>query len=342
MNFISLYKLAILVSIILLLTMFECGSGEHQKVRIENGTEYMVGYESCLFFTPEVGLMGGEKEGNACLWKTNDGGRNWQINRLKSGTVWDLTEKDGVAYATVETREKDTLLYTHSVYTSSDQGENWQLKCEMVTKESFLNLLVVDDRRMFMVLSRSLLETRNGGKDWQMVRNDDCRKVSIDDKYLYYKISNILFRHGPFDYLVRRSLESGKEQLIRLPKGVCIKKICGDVVFLEKGQHMKFYQIEEDMSLTFLGQLKQQNYGVDYVDYMSRCGNQLFVYLSVGMAVKKLFYSPDGGRHWKHVDKLIICDSPICMLADSTDVRIFISDTPNYMLSYRHKRIFSD
>ena len=89
-----------------------------------------------------------------------------------------------------------------------------------------------------------------------MVRNDDCRKVSIDDKYLYYMISSILFRQGPFDYLVRRSLESGKEQLIRLPKGICIKEICGDVVILAKEQHLRSYRIEEDMSLTCFGQAK--------------------------------------------------------------------------------------
>ncbi len=338
MNFIFPYKLVILVGIILLLSMFECGSGERQKVRIESGTEYMVSYECCLFFTPEVGLMGGEKEGNACYWKTNDGGRNWQINRLRSGTVWDLTEKDGVAYATVEKREKDTLLYTHSVYTSSDQGGNWQLKCEMVTKESFLDLLVVDDRRMFMVLSRGLLETRNGGKNWQMVRNDDCRKVSIDDKYLYYMISSILFRQGPFDYLVRRSLESGKEQLIRLPKGICIKEICGDVVILAKEQHLRSYRIEEDMSLTFLGKLKQRAYSVDY---MNRYGNQLFVDLPIGIAVNKLLYSPDGGVHWKYVDKGTWF-GPTCMLADSTHVRMFIIDPHLYLKSYTHERIWAD
>ena len=267
--------------------MFECGSGEHRKMRIESGIKNLAYYESCLFFTPEIGLVGGQKEGNAYCWKTTDGGRHWQQKKkLANGMVWDLTEKDGVAYATVVKREKDTLLYTHSVYISCDQGENWQLKCEIVAENTFIDLLVLNDKRMFMVLNYGLLETQDGGKEWQMVRNDVCWKVSVDDKYLYYMISRRRILPIPTDYLVRRSLKSGRERFYKLPDGVKVEATCGDVVILAKEQHLRSYRIEEDMSLTFLGQLKQQNYGVEYVDYMSRCGNQLFVYLSVGMAVK--------------------------------------------------------
>ena len=338
MNFIFPYKLVILIGIILLLSMFECGSGEHQKVKIESGTEYMVGYESCLFFTPEVGLMGGEKEGNACLWKTNDGGRHWQQQKLTAGILEDLTEQNGIVYATVEKREKDTLLYTHSIYTSFDQGESWQLKCEIVTEEAFIDLLVLDDKRMFIVLNYSLMETQNGGKEWQMVRNEGCRQISVDDKYLYYMISRISPEYVPINYLVRRSLKSGREQLHKFPAGVQIGEICGDVVLLRKERYLKSFRIEEDMSLTFLGTLKQQNYGVEY---MSRQKEQLFVHLFVDIGLCKLFYSPNGGVDWKYVGKSMK-KKTICMLTDSTHIRIFILDTPYYLRSYTHERIWTD
>ena len=340
MNFIFLHRLILLVGLIVLLTMIKCGPGKRQEIKAESGIEYMDYCKSCLFFTPEVGLMGGEKEGNACYWKTTDGGRHWQQQKLTRGSVDDLTERDGVVYATVEKREKDTLLYTHSIYTSFDQGESWQLKCEMVTEESFIDLLVLDDNRMFMVMSNSILETQNGGKEWQMVRDEGCPQVSVDDKYLYYVISRnrILPKYIPIHYLVRRSLKSGRERFYKLPDGVKVEATCGDVIILEKEQHLRSYRIEEDMSLTFLGKLKQRAYSVDY---MNRCGNQLFVDLPIGIAVNKLFYSPDGGVHWKYVDKGTWF-GPTCMLADSTHVRMFIIDPHLYLKSYTHERIWAE
>lgn len=338
MNFIFPYKLVILVSIILLLSMFECGSGKRKTVWIKDKIEYERSYSSCLFFTPKMGLLGGGKEGDACCWKTTDGGRHWQQQKLARGSVDNLTERNGVVYATVEKQEKDTLLYTHSIYTTTNQGESWQLKCEMVTKESFVDLLILDDKRMFMVLYSSLLETQNGGKEWQMVRDDFCRKVSIDDKYLYYMISRISSKHIPIHYLVRRSLKSGREQLHKFPNGVEVEAICGNMIILAKERYLRSYRIEEDMSLTFLGQLKQQAYSVDY---MSRCGNQLFANLFVNQGTQKLFYSPDGGVHWEYSGKSTT-RKPTCMLADSTHVRIYIFDSPYYLSFYTHKRILSD
>ena len=339
MNFIFPYRLVILVSIILLLSMFECGSGKRKKTWIKSEIEYMMRY-SCLFLTPEVGFFGGEKEGNACYWKTTDGGRHWQQQKLTAGVLKDLTERDGVVYATVEKREKDTLLYTHSIYSSIDQGESWQLKCEMVTKESFFDLLVLDDKRMFMVLNYGLLETQDGGKEWQMVRNDVCWKVSVDDKYLYYMISRrrILPKYIPTDYLVRRSLKSGREQMRKLPDGIEVEATCGNVVILAKERYLRSYRIEEDMSLTFLGQMKEKAYSVDY---MNRCGNQLFANLFIDQGTQKLFYSPDGGVHWEYSGKSTTRE-PTCMLVDSTHVRIYIFDSPYYLSSYTHERIWAD
>ncbi len=340
MNFIFPYKFVILVGIILLLSMFECGSGKRKTVWIKDKIEYERSYSSCLFFTPKMGLLGGGKEGDACCWKTTDGGRHWQQQKLARGSVDNLTERNGVVYATVEKQEKDTLLYTHSIYTSTDQGESWQLKCEMVTKESFFDLLVLDDKRMFMVLNYGLLETQDGGKEWQMVRNDVCWKVSVDDKYLYYMISRrrILPKYIPTDYLVRRSLKSGREQMRKLPDGIEVEATCGNVVILAKERYLRSYRIEEDMSLTFLGQMKEQAYSVDY---MNRCGNQLFANLFIDQGTQKLFYSPDGGVHWEYSGKSTTRE-PTCMLVDSTHVRIYIFDSPYYLSSYTHERIWAD
>ncbi len=295
---------------------------------------------SCLFLTPEVGLMGGQKEGSACCWKTTDGGRHWQQQKLTAGILKDLTERDGVVYATIEKREKDTLLYTHSIYTTTNQGENWQLKCELVTEETFIDLLVWDDNRMFMVLNQGLLETLNGGKEWQMVRNEVCRKVSVDDKYLYYMISRSRYspKYIPIHYLVRHSLKSGREQFCKLPDSVEVEATCGNVVILAKERYLRSYRIEEDMSLTFLGQMKEQAYSVDY---MNRCGNQLFANLFIDQGTQKLFYSPDGGVHWEYSGKSTTRE-PTCMLVDSTHVRIYIFDSPYYLSSYTHERIWAD
>ncbi len=110
------------------------------------------------------------------------------------------------------------------------------------------------------------------------------------------------------------------------------------MVILAKEQHLRSYRIEEDMSLTFLGKLKQRAYSVDY---MNRYGNQLFVDLPIGIAVNKLLYSPDGGVHWKYVDKGTWF-GPTCMLADSTHVRMFIIDPHLYLKSYTHERIWAE
>ncbi len=284
--------------------------------------------------------MGGQKEGSACCWKTTDGGRHWQQQKLTAGILKDLTERDGVVYATIEKREKDTLLYTHSIYTTTNQGENWQLKCELVTEETFIDLLVWDDNRMFMVLNQGLLETLNGGKEWQMVRNEVCRKVSVDDKYLYYMISRSRYspKYIPIHYLVRHSLKSGREQFCKLPDSVEVEATCGNVVILAKERYLRSYRIEEDMSLTFLGQMKEQAYSVDY---MNRCGNQLFANLFIDQGTQKLFYSPDGGVHWEYSGKSTTRE-PTCMLVDSTHVRIYIFDSPYYLSSYTHERIWAD
>lgn len=341
MNFIFPYRLVILVSIILLLSMFECESGEHRKMRIESGIKNLAYYESCLFFTPEIGLVGGQKEGNAYCWKTTDGGRHWQQKKkLANGMVWDLTEKDGVAYATVVKREKDTLLYTHSVYISCDQGENWQLKCEIVAENTFIDLLVLNDKRMFMVLKTGLLETRDGGKNWELTRErEPCRKLSIDDKYLYYSFFHTSPERVSIYYLVRRSLTSGKERLVKLPIGHDVNATCGDVVIIGKSKHMGSYRLEEDMTLTFLGQLKQQSYDIEYI---YRQGKQLYATMMVSIGLYKLLYSPDGGHRWKFVDKGSWGGAPTCMLSDSSQVQIFILDMPHWLRSYQHKRIFSD
>lgn len=315
-----------------------CPTGKRKTVWIEDEIEYERRYASCLFFTPEVGLLGGEKEGNACCWKTTDSGRHWQQKKLAGGVLKDLTEQDGVVYATVERREKDTLLYTHSVYTSCDQGESWQLKCEMVTEEAFIDLVVLDSTRMFMVLLSSLLETQDGGEKWQIVRDDWCRKVSMDDKYLYYMIHRRSPEDILIDCLVRRSLKSGKERLLKFPAGVDLEETCGNVILLEKEQCIRSYRIEENMSLTFLGKLNQKAFSVDY---MSRCGEQLFANLFIGISTQKLFYSPDGGVHWKYAGRSTTRE-PICMQADSTHLRIFISTGPYYLQSYTHKRIGAD
>lgn len=344
MTFIFPYRLVILAGIILLLTMVECGPGKRQEIKAESGIEYMDYCKSCLFFTPKVGLMGGKRGDCACLWKTIDGGRNWRQKWLPGYMISDLTERDGVIYATVYQWRRDMSSFTYSVYTSCDQGESWEWKCNMKTEESLVDVLVVDNKRMFMVLDSGLLETRNGGRnwqtlwggDWQMLR-DNGQKISMDDNYLYYSVYRVSPDNVPIHYIVRRSLESDKEDSLRLPAGDRVEAICGNIAILREKPFMT-YRIEEDMSLTFLGLLKQSAFSVEYI---SRCGEQLFVNMQTSSLGFKNFYSPDGGRHWKYVNRSE-SSVPISILSDSKHVWTFVIENHNSLLSYRYKRILSD
>ena len=301
--------------IFIVLILMLSGCSPVQKVKIESGR--VLG-DCILFPCPSIGLVGGcmckdinEKipqservrygQFDAMWWRSIDGGRNWTSQKLTDGVLQELVVKDDIVYAVVN-RGYETFIYE-----SRNFGADWTFKCGI--KDSMVRLHVRDSNWMIGYIGYKLCETKDGGKNWHILKTSyRVLDEFYHDRYVYY-LSYLKETPQRDDLLVRYDLYTGEEKMQRLPAGSNVEVGKENIIFVKGGNadELDVYRINDDFSLTRLSTIKDREF--ISVDYVGIHGDEIYIYLvfkieNIFRANESFYYSSDRGRNWNKLGSM--------------------------------------
>lgn len=311
------------IFIVLILMLSGCSPVNRQKIRVESGLDYGEFRKCILFPCPSIGLMGGyvckdineetpqsERVGygifDAMCWRSIDGGRNWTSQKLTDGALQELVVKDNIVYAVVNPKSNEWG-YETFIYESRNFGADWTFKCGI--KGSMVRLHVRDSNWMIGYIGYKLRETKDGGKNWHILKTS----YRVLDEFYYgryvYYLSYLKETPQRDDLLVRYDLYTGEEKMQRLPAGSNVEVGKENIIFVTKGKtdELDIYRINDDFSLTRLSTIKDREF--ISVDYVGIHGDEIYIYLvfkieNIFRANESFYYSSDRGRNWKKLGSM--------------------------------------
>lgn len=299
----------------LILIITSCNPGHFKSVRVNSGLDYGESHSCILFPQPSIGLIGGEvnKSTNdldehhkgyalfdAICWRSVDGGHNWKAQKITDGTFKELIIKDNIIYANINPADNDHKYKTY-IYESRNYGKNWTFKCGI--KTNIVRLHIKDSNWMIGNSSGELIETKDGGKNWNILKTNQYVGLEFyDNSHIYY--FSYSKKIGFYDLLVRQDLYTGEEKRIILPEGFEGMNGKDNIMFCSKGKELRVYRINTDLSLSHLSSIKEGE--PTSVSYIGINGKQIYIFvpfITTGLfrTNRSFYYSPDGGKSWKEL-----------------------------------------
>ncbi len=116
------------------------------------------------FINNSIGWVGGQKQSNAILYKTNDGGANWES--------FILTEITNINSIKLVNANKGWIVGDDRVLYTEDGGGNWDIKIFDTVFPYLKKIFMINENEGYIVGHLQLYKTLDGGENWITILNE--------------------------------------------------------------------------------------------------------------------------------------------------------------------------
>jgi hypothetical protein len=146
---------------------------------------------SVYFINPQLGLAG---DAGGRILRTEDGGTNWRVVFQDTGHLLDSTAMPLrlKQFAAPDKHHIYLLANYRYLFHSSNKGKSWKRHDTQHTAAELFHIRFVSPKVGYIFANKTLLQTTNGGAEWDIINNQSMRFFSrVGVKY--QKLDNDIF-----------------------------------------------------------------------------------------------------------------------------------------------------